>query len=124
MSNAERESPLLRMASERNAKQKIWDYLVRNMNGWNTITVIQTKAAAELGMTRQHFGVSIKKLEEERFIVKIGKSQTNNIYMVNPHDVWNGDANAHAAGMSKFNKIVLGDKAAWLDEPNEAQQDG
>jgi hypothetical protein len=108
MSNAERESPLLRMASERNAKQKIWNYLVQNMGSWNTITVIQTQAAAELGMTRQHFGVSIKKLEQERFIVKTGKSQTNNIYMINPHDVWNGDADAHAAGISKFEQLVMG----------------
>ena len=123
MASAEIENPLFELANEISAKQKIWDYLVRNMGGWNKITLIQTKASSELGISKVHICRCLKDLEERRFIVKIGKSQTNNIYMINPTKVWNGDANAHAAGISKFNKIVLGDKAAWLDEPKEAQQD-
>ncbi len=108
MMNAEIENPSHELANEVSARQKIWDYLLRNMGGWNRIVLIQSQAAKDLNLSRPHFCRCIKDLEARRFIVKIGKSQTNNIYMINPRKVWNGDADAHAAGISKFEQFVMG----------------
>jgi hypothetical protein len=116
MVNAEIDNPSHELANEINAKQKIWDYLIRNMGGWNRITLIQTQASAELGISKVHICRCLKDLEERRFIVKIGKSQTNNIYMINPRKVWNGEADAHAAGISKFEQLIMGNKASWLED--------
>ncbi|MDQ7089989.1 MAG: replication/maintenance protein RepL [Methylococcales bacterium] len=99
--NNEIENPLLGFTRP-NAKMKLWDYLVRNMTGWNKITLIQSQLCKQLGMTRQHLGRTLNYFEENLLIVKNGKSQSNNIYMINPLKVWNGSAEDHIKANAKF----------------------
>lgn len=92
-----------------NAKMKVWDYLTRNMTGWNKITVVQTQLSQELGITRQHLSRTLKYFEENLLIIKTGKNQSNNVYMLNPLKVWNGSAEDHAKANAMF--CELRDKA-------------
>jgi Firmicute plasmid replication protein (RepL) len=85
-----------------NAKMKVWDYLTRNMVGWNKITVPQSQLSKELGITRQHLSRTLKYFEENLLIIKSGKNQSNNIYMLNPLKVWNGSAEDHAKANALF----------------------
>ena len=108
MVNANMDNPLISLAGEPNAKQRIFDYMTRNMGMWNTIVLKQSYAAKELKISAVHFCRVIKELEELRYIVKNGKSQTNNIYMINPNKVWKGEAKDHSAGINKFAKLLQG----------------
>lgn len=108
MVNASIDNPLIALAGEPNAKQRIFDYMTRNMGMWNTIVLKQSTAAKELKISTVHFCRVIKELERLRYIAKNGKNQTNNIYMINPAKVWKGEAKDHAAGIVKFSKLIQG----------------
>lgn len=99
--NNELDNPLLSFSTP-NAKMKVWDYLTRNMVGWNTITVIQSQLCVELDITRQHLSRTLKFLENDFYVIKSGKSQSNNIYMIDPMRVWNGSAEDHAKANAMF----------------------
>lgn len=114
--NNELENPMLSFAQS-NAKMRVWDYLTRNMVGWNKITVIQTQLSQDLGMTRQHLSRTLKYFEENLLIIKTGKSQSNNIYMLNPLKVWNGSAEDHAKATAMF--CELRDKVALKTNEQE-----
>ena len=117
--NNEFKSPLLHF-SQPNAKMTVWDYLTRNMVGWNKITVIQSQLSLDLGITRQHLGRTLKFFEDNGYIIKDGKSQSNNIYMLNPMHVWNGSAEDHAKANAKFCGLVDKKRQA-LKSPTEAR---
>jgi hypothetical protein len=99
-------NPMIELATEVNARQKLWDYMTRNMGNWNTITLMQSNLANELGMSRQHMNRIIKELESKKFIVKSGRSQHNNVYMLNPNKCWNGKSEEHSMGVMMFNKLL------------------
>jgi hypothetical protein len=119
--NNEIENPMLRFVQP-NAKMQLWDYLTRNMVGWNRITVIQSQVSQELGMTRQHLGRTLKYFEENLLIIKDGKSQNNNIYMLNPLKVWNVSAEDHARANAKFCELRDKHKPKIKPTTNDSEQ--
>jgi hypothetical protein len=103
--NSEKINVNHRLAKGLNVKMRLWDYMVRNMKGWNSLTLIQTEAAKEIDVSVSYLCKILKELEGMRLIVKNGKSQQNNIYMISPYEVWNGEAKDHLAGQAKFSKL-------------------
>jgi len=116
MVNTEVRDPLIDLADKPNAKQKVFDYMVRNMQKWNKIVLMQAVVSKELGMTRQHMNRVLKQLQEKRLIALNGKVQNNNVYMVDPSIKWVGNADDHKKGLEKYAALMhteLVDKSTW-----------
>ena len=105
MVNSEIENPFKDFAKF-NIDGRLFDWIVRNMGKGNEITIVQLDAAKELDCARQTVALSLKKLEESRHIVKIGKKHHNYTYLVNPNKMWRGDGKLQAACCEKFAKAL------------------
>ena len=89
-----------------NMNAKVFDYICRNMKQGNKASISQADVAKELDCARQTVALSLKKLEESRHIVKIGKKHHNYTYLVNPNKVWSGDGKLQESCCQKFAKAL------------------
>ena len=85
-----------------NSGQKLWEYMTKNMASGNTITLLQSEAASELGISRQQVYRNLKKMLKHNLLVLDGKSQNNNIYMLNPEKVFRGKLDTIDRYVAKF----------------------
>jgi hypothetical protein len=103
--NSETKSPIYALDKKPPANLMVWDWITRNMGEMNSITVPQAELSRILGVHRVWVGRVLKDLEEAKLIVKNGKSQHNNIYMVNPDKVWKGSPKKIGAGREIFARL-------------------
>jgi uncharacterized membrane protein len=89
-----------------NVEQKVFDYLLKNMQQGNEITVCQVDISNEIDASRQTVSRALKKLEDRNFIVKVGKKHHFFIYLINPNRFWKGDVKFKQACVQKFTKVI------------------
>ena len=107
MVNDDVENSLIELSTKPNAKERVFSYLVRNMANGNKIVMKQSVVSKELGITRQYISRVLKSLELMRYIVKTGKDQNNNVYMINPGLHWKGDGDYHVKAIESFTKMSM-----------------
>ena len=106
--NDEVEDALIQLSNVVNAKQRLWQYLVRHMSLSNRVVLAQTSTAKELGYSRQTIHRCLKEFTFRGLIVLDGKSQNNNIYMLNPEKVFRGKLDTIDRYVAKF-AVLRGD---------------
>ena len=96
------ENALTELAPKPSSKMRLWEYMTKNMVPGNTIVLGQSKAAREIGVSRQQININLKDMIERKLIIQVGKDQSNNVYMLNPKKVWTGDVSMKEAAENRF----------------------
>jgi DNA-binding MarR family transcriptional regulator len=88
-------------------QHRVLSWLLRNCRESNSGSCLQTKIANDVKSNRVSVCKALKELEKKSYIVKDGKENGINRYMINPHYVWTGGEMTHKAALSKWDKSCI-----------------
>lgn len=95
---------LTKMAGENYTAFKLFQLIIKHMDGTNALVISMTALSEIMKMSRQTLSKAVKYLSDNGWLCVL-KSGTSNVYIVNPDVAWTSYADQKAT--CKFNGSIL-----------------
>lgn len=97
--------------------------MLSNLDYENLLVVNQAKLASEIGINRQHFSRSLRKLISKGIILQGPKIGVSRSFRLNPTFGWKGSASNHKKAVKTHLKLIEGKKKDSKEETDQEYRD-